>query len=192
MSPFKTLRALTLGFGLSLAFAASAFAQSTILVVDTQKVLKESTVGQHVARQLEAIYSSAQSEMKAKASPLESTGKSLQAQLQTKTSMQDLQSDTGLQAQIKRFETDKQAYKVEEYYTANELKVTEAKAIGLVSQRVKTIIDQIARERSADVVLEKSLVIYGDPADVTDLVISRLNSQMTTVPVARERLPRKG
>lgn len=192
MSVLKTLRAAALGFGLSITFAASAFAQSTILVVDTQKVLKESTVGKHVARQLESIMTSAQSEMKAKASPLASTGKSLQAQLQTKTSMQDLQADAGLQAQIKAFETDKQKYKIEEYYTANELKITEAKAIGLVSTRVKSIIDQIARERNADVVLEKSLVIYGGPADVTDTVISRLNAQMTTVPVSRERLPRKG
>ena len=57
---------------------------------------------------------------------------------------------------------------------------------------MKIIIDQIAQERNADVVLEKSLVIYGGPADVTDTVISRLNSQLTTVPVTRERLPRKG
>ena len=78
------------------------------------------------------------------------------------------------------------------YYTERELKITEAKAIGQINQRLKTIINQIAKERNADVVLEKSLVIYGGPADVTDLVISRLNSQLTTVPVTRERLPRKG
>ena len=55
---------------------------------------------------------------------------------------------------------------------------------------MKTIIDQIARERNADVVLEKQLVIYGEPADITSTVLARLNSQMTTVPVTRERLPR--
>lgn len=180
------------GFAIVFALTGAAFAQSTILVVDTEKVLKESIVGKHVSRQLEAIYSSAQSEMKAKASPLQSKGKSLQDQLKAKGSMENIRADAGLTAQLKSFQTDQQKLQVEEYYTANELKVTEAKAISQVSKRVKTIIDQIAQERNADVVLEKSLVIYGGPADVTDLVISRLNSQMTTVPVTRERLPRKG
>lgn len=188
----RTLTRIAAGFAVAVAFAGTSFAQSTILVVDTQKVLKDSIVGQHVARQLETIYTSAQSEMKAKASPLASKGKSLEAQLKSKTSVEQLKADVGLQSQLKSFQADQKKYQVEEYYTAQELKVTESKAISQVSKRVKIIIDQIAQERNADVVLEKSLVIYGGPADVTDVVISRLNSQMTTVPVTRERLPRKG
>lgn len=188
----RTFIRIAAGFAVAAAFAGTSFAQSTILVVDTQKVLKDSLVGQHVARQLETIYTSAQSEMKAKATPLETKGKSLQAQLKSKGSMENVRADAGLTAQLQSFQTDQQKLQVEEYYTTNELKITEQKAITLVSKRVKTIIDQIAQERNADVVLEKSLVIYGGPADVTDTVISRLNSQMTTVPVTRERLPRKG
>ncbi len=188
----RSLTKIIAGFALAAAFAGTSFAQSTILVVDTQKVLKESLVGQHVARQLETIYTSASSEMKAKRSPLETKAKSLQAQVSTKTSVEALRADTALQAQAKSLQSDQQKLQVEEYYTAQELKITEQKALGQVSKRLKTIIDQIARERNADVVLEKSLVIYGGPADVTDLVISRLNSQVTTVPVTRERLPRKG
>jgi len=164
----RTFTRVIAGFALAIAFAGTSFAQSTILVVDTQKVLKDSIVGQHVARQLETIYTSASSEIKAKLSPLETKAKSLQAQ------------------------ADQQKLQVEQYYTQQELKITEAKALGQVSKRLKVIIDQIAKERNADVVLEKSLVIYGGPADVTDIVISRLNSQLTTVPVTRERLPRKG
>ena len=188
----RTFMRIAAGFAIALAFASTSFAQSTILVVDTQKVLKDSIVGQHVARQLETIYTSAGSEIKAKRSPLETKAKSLQAQLKTKTSVEELRSDASLQAQAKSLQADQQKFQVEQYYTERELKITEAKAIGQINQRLKTIINQIAKERNADVVLEKSLVIYGGPADVTDLVISRLNSQLTTVPVTRERLPRKG
>jgi len=188
----RTFMRIAAGFALALAFAGTSFAQSTILVVDTQKVLKDSIVGQHVARQLEAIYSSAGTEIKAKRSPLETKAKSLQAQLKTKTSVEELRSDASLQAQAKSLQADQQKLQVEQLYTERELKITEAKAIGQINQRLATIIQQIAKERNADVVLEKSLVIYGVPADVTDLVISRLNSQLTTVPVTRERLPRKG
>lgn len=188
----RTITRIAAGVFMAAAFAGASFAQSTILVVDTQKVLKDSLVGQHVARQLETIYTSASSEMKAKRSPLESKAKSLQAQVKTKGSVEAIRADTALQAQAKSLQADQQKLQKEEYYTSQELKITEAKALGQVSKRLQSIIDQIARERNADVVLEKSLVIYGGPADVTDVVISRLNSQMTTVPVTRERLPRKG
>lgn len=188
----RTFTRLAAGFAIAVAFAGTSFAQSTILVVDTQKVLKDSIVGQHVARQLETIYTSASSEMKAKRSPLETKAKSLQAQVKTKSSVEELRADTSLQAQAKSLQADQQKLQIEEYYTTQELKITEAKALGQVSKRLQVIIDQIAQERNADVVLEKSLVIYGGPADVTDVVISRLNSQVTTVPVTRERLPRKG
>ena len=54
----RTFIRIAAGFAVALAFASTSFAQSTILVVDTQKVLKDSIVGQHVARQLETIYTS--------------------------------------------------------------------------------------------------------------------------------------
>ena len=188
----RHLTKVAIAFLFAIAFSATSHAQSTILVVDTGRVIKESIVGQHVARQLETIYTSANSEIKAKRSPLESKVKSLQSQIQSKGSIEAVRTDTALRAQAQALQTDQQKLKLEEYYTANELKITEEKALRQVSQRMKIIIDQIAQERNADVVLEKSLVIYGGPADVTDTVISRLNSQLTTVPVTRERLPRKG
>ena len=188
----RHLTKVAIAFLFAIAFSTASHAQSTILVVDTGRVIKESIVGQHVARQLETIYTSANSEIKAKRSPLESKVKSLQSQIQSKGSIEAVRTDTALRAQAQALQTDQQKLKLEEYYTANELKITEEKALRQVSQRMKIIIDQIAKERNADVVLEKSLVIYGGPADVTDTVISRLNSQLTTVPVTRERLPRKG
>jgi len=188
----RTVSRLAAGFAIAIAFAGTSFAQSTILVVDTKKVLKDSLVGQHIARQLETIYTSANSEIKAKRSPLETKAKSLQEQVKSKGSVEAVRADSALKAQAQSLQVDQQKLQVEEYYTAQELKITEAKAISQVSKRLETIIQQIATERNADVVLEKSLVIYGAPADVTDLVISRLNSQMKTVPVTRERLPRKG
>ena len=187
----RTFMRIAAGVAVAAAFAGTSFAQSTILVVDTQKVLKDSIVGQHVARQLETIYTSAGSEMKAKRSPLESKAKSLQAQIKNKGSVEALRSDASLQAQAKSFQEDQQKLQVEQYYTERELKITEAKAVNQINKRLGVIINNIAKERNADVVLEKSLVIYGGPADVTDLVITRLNSQMKTVSVSRERLPRK-
>jgi len=186
----KTLFRLMIGFTASFIFAASAMAQSTILVVDTQRVLRDSEVGKHIARQLKTIGSSMEAEAKAKASPLESKGKSLEAQLKGVTP-QSLQANTALQQQIKSFRQDQQAVQVDVAYKQKEMQITEAKAVQKVQERLRGILKSIVAERNADVVLERSLVIYGDPVDVTDTVISRLNAQMKTVPVTRERLPRK-
>ncbi len=186
----KTIFRAALGLIASLIFAASAMAQSTILVVDTQRVLRDSEVGKHIARQLKTIGSSMEAEAKAKTRPLESKGKSLEAQLKGKT-MQSLQSDTALQAQLRTFQEDKQKVQVDLAYKQKEMQITEAKAVQKVQERLRTILKTIVAERNADVVLERSLVIYGDPVDVTDTVISRLNGQMKTVSVIRERLPRK-
>jgi len=186
----KTLFRIAIGLAAAVLFSASAFAQSTILVVDTGRVLRDSDVGKHIARQLETIGKSMEAEAKAKASPLESKGKSLEAQLKGQTP-QTLQTNTALQQQIKTFREDQQKVAIDLQYKQQEMKITEGKAVQKVQERLRTILKSIVAERNADVVLERSLVIYGDPVDVTDTVISRLNSQMKTVPVTRERLPRK-
>ena len=187
----KFIRATLFGAALSLCFTSLAYAQgSTILVVDTKRVLTESEVGKHIARQLESIGKSMESEAKAKASPLESKGKSLEAQLKGATRA-SLQADTALQQQIKTFREDQQKVAIDVQYKQRELQITEAKAVQKVNERLRTILKTIVTERNADVVLERSLVIYGEPADVTDTVIQRLNSQMRTVAVTRERLPRQ-
>lgn len=190
MAYLKTSLRFLAGIGATAILGASAFAQSTILVVDTNRVLRDSEVGKHIARQLETIGKSVEAEAKASATPLESKGKSLQAQLQGK-SVQSLQGDAALQAQIKSFQTDQQKLKVDIAYKQKEMQLTEAKAVEKVQDRLRTILKTIVTERNADVVLERSLVIYGDPVDVTDTVISRLNVQLKTVPVTRERLPRQ-
>ena len=107
MTMYKSFYRVAIGFAAAVLFSASAFAQSTILVVDTGRVLRDSDVGKHIARQLETIGKSMEAEAKAKASPLESKGKSLEAQLKGQTA-QSLQTNTALQQQIKTFRQDQQ------------------------------------------------------------------------------------
>jgi len=190
MSMFKIIRLSAFAAVFTVLASAQAFAQSTILVVDTQRVIRESEVGKHIARQLETISKSMDAEFKAKSSPYQTKAKSLQAQLKGKTA-ESLRADTALQAQIRSLKADEVKIQEDLYYKQNELKITEQKAVEKVNVRLREVLKTIVAERNADVVLERSLVIYGDPADVTDTVISRLNNQVKTVPVTRERLPRK-
>ncbi len=193
MFNFKyTYRATLTAFaGITLAAltSVSAFAQSTILVVDTAKVYNDSSVGQHVTRQLKTMAETTGTQLKAKADPLQSRGKTIEVAVDGKSQQQVL-ADAALKSQILTYQKDTQALQQEMAIAQRELQMTEGKARQLVNAKIKSIIDQIAKERNADVVLERQLVIYGEPADITTTVLARLNSQMTTVPVTRERLPR--
>jgi outer membrane protein len=89
--------------------------------------------------------------------------------------------------------TKGQKQAVELQYIQQELLITEQKAFKAVAVKIDSILKSLAAEKGAAIILDKSMTIYTGPAaDVTQTVISRLNSQMRTTPVNRERLPRRG
>ena len=191
MSRFKNIYRLTMGVAASFAFSAVAFAQSTILVVDQNRVLRESAVGKHVATQIQSIGKTMESEMKAKATPIQSERDRLVAELKN-MDQSALQSRPDLQKRAQDLVEKGQKTQVEAAYMQRELQITEAKAMKKVNERLAKILEKLVAERGADIILDRSLVIYGGKtSDITDTVVSRLNNEMRTVSVVRERLPRK-
>lgn len=191
MSYMKTLRRTVLGVAASFTFAGVAFAQSTILVVDQGRVIRDSSVGKHIAAQIESIGKSMESELKASASPIQSERDRLMAELKN-LDASALQSRPDLQKRAQDLVQKGQKTKVEAAYKQRELQVTEAKAMKQVNEKLAAILEAVVTERNADVILDRSLVIYGGKStDITDTVISRLNSQLRTVSVVRHREPRK-
>ncbi len=191
MSNFTFFRRALIGAAASFAFASAAFAQSTILVVDQGRVLRESSVGKHIAKQVETIGKSMQSEIKATASPIKSDRDRLMAELKNMDAAA-LKGRPDLQKRAQALMEKGQKTQVEAAYKQRELQITEAKAMKQVNEKLAKILEKVVAERGADIILDRSLVIYGGKStDITDTVISRLNSQMRTVSVIRERLPRK-
>ena len=190
MLKFKIFRRFLLALMASLAFAGTAMAQSTILIIDQKRIMRDSEVGKHISRQLESIAKTMESEIKASSVPYESERTRLVAELNA-IGQEGLKTRPDLQRKAQDLVTKGQKAQTEAAYKQRELQVTEAKALQKVNNKLAEILKAIVAERNADVVLERSVVIYGDGADVTDTVISRLNSQLRTVTVTRERLPRK-
>ena len=174
----------------ALVMSSAAYAQSTILVVDQKRLLRESEVGKHIDRQLDSIAKSMKSELEAAVSPLKSEGQSLEAELKALGGT-DISSRPDLKSRLQTFAGKSQKQQMEAAIKQRELAKTEAVAFQKVNEKLREILEAIVTERNADVVIDRSAVIYGKPADVTDVVMSRLNSQMRTVAVTRERLPRK-
>ncbi len=186
----KLFSRLLLTFMASLVFAAPAMAQSTILIIDQKRIMRESEVGKHINRQLDSIAKTMESEIKATAQPYASERERLVNELNA-IGQEGLKTRPDLQKKAQDLVAKGQKAQNEAAYKQRELQVTEAKALQAVNTKLAEILKTIVAERNADVVLERSVVIYGDGADVTDTVISRLNSQMRTVTVTRERIPRQ-
>ena len=191
MSNFTFIRRALIGAVASFAFASVAFAQSTILVVDQGRVLRDSSVGKHIAKQVETIGKSMQSELTATASPIKSDRDRLMAELKSMDAAA-LKGRPDLQKRAQDLMVKGKKTQMEAAYKQRELQITEAKAMKQVNEKLAKILEKVVAERGADIILDRSLVIYGGKStDITDTVISRLNSQMRTVSVIRERLPRK-
>lgn len=170
--------------------STSALAQN-VIVIDSVKIRQDSQVGQHINRQLKSIQSSMTSELKALGTPIESEAKSLAAQMKD-MNRETLKGRPDLTKRIGENQKKMAKFQYEEQMKARELQVTEAKASAVVGNKIKDILRTLAAEKGANVVIDRSAAIYYNPsADVTQTVISRLNSQMATTPVNRERLPRR-
>jgi len=173
------------------ATVSVSVAQSTILVVDQSRVLRDSDVGKHVKRQILSIGKQMEAEMKAQVTPIVDERTRLMAELKNMNA-EALKSRPDLQRRAVGLQEKNQKSQLEAKYKQTELQITEQKALAKINEKLATIIKAIVDEKQADVVLDRSVVIFTGPnADITDTVISRLNSQMKTVTVVRERLPRK-
>ena len=187
----KPFRLLLAGLALFLA-ATTAFAQSGgILVVDMQKVYADSKVGKYVTTQITSLASTDEATLKSRASSLETTAKSLEAQTNG-LDANALRSNTTLVSQIQDLYKRQGELAQEAQKKQAELALTRNRALGNINTQVKSILEQIATERSATAVLESGSVLFmpnGSNADITSLVVQRLDQRMTTTSVARQRLP---
>ena len=191
MKFFKLLNVAVAFIFAGLIFSSNAYAQSTVLVVDQARVIRESDVGKHIKRQLQSIGKQMGVEIETAHSPLTSERDRLVGELKG-MDMAALKSRPDLQKRAASLKQKVEKSQMEGAYKQKELQVTEQKALQKVNAKLTKILEAIVKERNADVLLDRSLVIYtGKSVDITSTVISRLNSQMRTVSVIRERLPRK-
>ncbi len=172
------------------ALTIPAFAQK-VIVVDSTEILGKSQVGQHIDRQLKSIEASMKNELKLLGSPIETEAKSLAEQTKGMT-METLKGRSDLTSRITENQKKMAKFQYEEQMKAREIAITRNKALASVAKKIDTILTSLAREKGADVVLDRKDTVYVNPSvNMTETVISRLNSQMPTTPVNRERLPRK-
>jgi Skp family chaperone for outer membrane proteins len=184
MSPFRFAKFTAIAAMAFCGLAAAAHAQS-VLVVDVNRAVTESQVGQYIQTQVTQIGQTIQNELQATAGSLDTDLQRFQAEasaltpeaLQQNTDMVSRQTD--LQNRLAAFETQQQQAQLD-------MQATEQQALTPVITALEEILEALRAERSAAMIINSAAVVVVDPnSDVTNDVIARLNQRMTTTAVSR-------
>jgi outer membrane protein len=172
-------------------FAGLSAAQE-VLVMNEDRILRESQVGRYVAGQLETIGNEIQQELDAASSPLEAENERL-SQETAALSQEAIQQRPDLIQQIQSLQQQAQQFEQLRRVRAQELMATERQAMQPVLETLQTVLQEIVNERNASVLLDRSQVVYArENVDVSQAVIERLDQRIQTTPVNRVRAPQNG
>lgn len=176
MKPLVIRAFATLLLAASLA-ATPAFAETTIAVVNTQKIMQESKAAQSVRAQLQAKQKAFQSELDAKE-------KQLLAEDQALVKQRGTMEQAAFEQKVKDFRS--KAATAQREVQAKRLQVDKAleSALKDIQNTVIAIVKEVAAEKKVDAVMSSAAVLYAEPAlDITGEVLDRLNKKLPNVSV---------
>ncbi|TRO96109.1 OmpH family outer membrane protein [Glycocaulis profundi] len=171
---------------------AGAAAAQDVLVMNEERILRDSQVGQHVAAQMEVIGNEIQQELDAASGPLEAENERL-SQETAALSQEAIQQRPDLIQQIQQLQQQAQEFEQLRRIRSQELMATQRQAMQPVLETLQTVLQEVVNERNASVLLDRSQVVYArDTVDVSQAVIERLDQRIQTTPVNRVRAPQNG
>ena len=149
----------------------------SVLVVDFQALLQNSKASKLVRQQMEAKRAEYQKDLSHQQDALRQEGDALQRQQATMTPDQVNAKRKELQVKVNAFDRDLEAKR-------QALERSNADALQKIQEVMVKIITDIAKDRKANVVLQRSeLVLYDPGFDITDEVLQRLDEQLPTLTV---------
>jgi Skp family chaperone for outer membrane proteins len=150
----------------------------TIIVVDVQKLLQESKAAKMVRQQIEGKRAEYAKDISHQEQVLQQERDALQRQ-QSSLSQEALNAK-GRAFQEKVNELDRSVQSKRQA-----LEKSNADALQKIQEAMVKIISQIAKDRKANLVLQRSeLVLFDQQYDVTDQVLSKLDEELPTLNVA--------
>ena len=169
-------RALALALPLLLTTTA-AFAdppQPKIVVLDRRAIMSFTKAGQDMAKQMQAYSNQAKNELAARGKALQNEGRNLQQQVAILAP--DLKAK-----KLAEFQAREQALQSEVQRKDEQMRTAYAQAQQTMESKLGPILQQIVKERGANLVLDKQAVVFAPQAggfDITGDCIKRLDQQM--------------
>lgn len=159
------------------AAASGAPPSLTVIVVDVQKLLQESKAAKMVRQQIEAKRAEYAKEISHQEQVLQQERDALQRQ-------QSSLSQEALNAKGRAFQEKVNDLDRTVQSKRQALEKSNADALQKIQESMVKIISQIAKDRKANLVLQRSeLVLFDQQFDVTDQVLQKLDEDLPTLQV---------
>jgi outer membrane protein len=183
-SIFGTLaRANALALALPVLLAATAAyadpPQPKIVVLDRAAIMTFSKAGQDIAKQMQAYSNQAKNELAARGKALQNDGRNLQQQVAILAP--DLKAK-----KLADFQAREQALQGEVQKKDEQMRTAFAQARQTMEAKLGPILQQLVKERGANLVLDKQAVVFAPSAggfDITGDAIKRLDQQMPALKI---------
>jgi outer membrane protein len=152
--------------------------QPKILMIDQNKLLLGSKVGQDVARQVQAYTNQAKADLQGQAHALEVQGQALQQQVAI------LAPDVKAQ-KIKEFESKQAGLQAAAQKKQAMIQGGFMQARQAISAQLGPILKQLVMQRGANLIIDKNAVLMAtdDRFDITDAAVALLNQKMASYKV---------
>jgi Skp family chaperone for outer membrane proteins len=173
----------TLAFALPLLLATgSAYAdppQPKIVVLDRRAIMTFTKAGQDVAKQMQAYSNQAKNDLAARGKALQNEGRTLQQQVAILAP--DLKAK-----KLADFQAREQSLQNDVAKKDEQMRYAFALAQQTMEQKLGPILQQIVKQRGANLVLDKQAVVFAPQAggfDITGDCIKALDQQMPSLKV---------
>lgn len=187
-----TLAAAALSLaGAATVTAAPAVAQENtrVVVVDEQRVARESKAGQDMQAKLSSIEQQMNTELQPKMSELQGMEQEIGPKIQGK-SLEELRADETLTEDAQAYREAAASLKGESDKRKAEMQLTMRQASAEFNKVLQPVLQEVMAESGADVMLSRGDVLLAKQGvDVTDTVIQKLDEASPTLNVQRQRLP---
>jgi Skp family chaperone for outer membrane proteins len=150
----------------------------SIVTVDRQSFFFDSAAGKEIAKQVKGLKEEIEGDLTKKAEAFEIEREQLAGQ-------QSILTQEVFEQKAKQLQEKYVALQQEAATKERQLRAGMAKAQNEVWQAVSPILDAILKEKSATLILERSVIVKGAvDIDVTATAMQRLNDKLPTVKVA--------
>ena len=175
----KTIFKLALAaFALSATPVLADPPQAKIVVLDRGAILQFSKVGQDIAKQMQAYANQAKADLQGQGRALQAEGRALQQQVAI------LAPDVK-QKRLEAFQAKERSLQGAAQRKDEQLKAGFAQARATMEQALGPILQQLVKERGANLVLDKQAIVFSNTSgfDITGEAINRLNQKLPAIKV---------
>ena len=173
------LAAMTFGF------SAQAWAQSIVLVVDTQEIWNATELGQDISRQLQELGTSLQTQLQQGEDELRSGIEEL-----TRQREEFIITDEVYEQRLAELQQQNQALRAGFEVSGQAMQYAQRRGQAAFFEAILPELSAIMDERSGTVLVERSATILAaTDADITAEVITRINARITELEVELLPLP---